>query len=133
MRQSSEDRKRAVEAITRRNMLERRIKRTQRRMASLQGETRQALEDNLMADQAALAEATQAAEALKAEVLKQIKADMRRKSEEALRLRAEWERSRFLHTFPNGSVPSSPDPTLGFLMLLAAMAAVAGGVLLLNR
>ena len=131
MRHNAQNRENAVQAITRRSMLERRIKHTQRQMATLQGEARQALEASLMADQAALAEAIQAAEA--------VKADMRREEErrrweirEALRLQAEL-RSRQFPLFLGGSVPASPDQALGLLVLLAAMAAIVGGVLLLNR
>ena len=136
---NAQDREHAVQAITRRNMLERRIKRTQRRMASLQGEARQALEVSLAADQATLSEAIQTMEAAKAEVLDQFKADMRqseekvrRKTEEALRLKAEWQ-SRQFPPFPSGSVPPSPGQALGLLMIFVTMFAIVGIMLLLNR
>jgi len=139
MSHNAQDRERAVQAITRRTMLEKRIKRTQQRMAVLQGEARQVLEASLLADQAALAEAVQMAEAVKAEVLEQFKAQWRqdeerihRKAQEALRLKAEWQ-SRQFPPFPGGRVPPSPSQSLGLLVLLAAMAAIVGGVLLLNR
>ena len=90
------------------------------------------LEDSLAADQAALAEMIPALEAVKA-VMRQEEEHVRRKTQEALRLRAEWERSRFLHTFPSGSAPPSPSQSLGFLLILAALFAVGGIVLLLNR
>lgn len=140
MSHSVQDRERAVQAITQRTILERRIKRTQRQIVALQGEARQALEAGLLVDQAALAEAIQAAEVLKAEVLEQSQADMRekvervrRKSEEALRLKAEWRSSQFPNYLSGSNIPPSPGQSLGLIVLLAAMAAIAGGVLLLNR
>ncbi len=131
MDHSAQDRERAVQAITRRNMLEQRVKHTRRRMASLQSEAQQALEANLAADQAALAEAIQAVE--------QIKMDMRWEEE-----RRRWELQKKLRYyaelknrqspfFSSGSVPPSPGQSLGFLAILAAMAAIASVGLLLNR
>ncbi len=130
MNHSVQDRERAVQAITRRNMLEQRIKRTQGRMATLHGEARQALEASLLADQAALSEAIQ--------TMEQIKVDMRREEE-----RRRWElqeklryyedlKSRQSPFFSSGNVPSSPGQTLGFLVVLVVIVAIVGIVLLLN-
>lgn len=113
-----QDRERAVQAITRRNMLEQRIKRTQRRMAALQGEARQALEDSLLADQAALSEAVQTMEEVKASmrqeeerIRQETLGRIRRKTQEALRLKAEWQavssRSFRVATFHQAQVKRS--------------------------
>ena len=93
---SAQGRESAVQAITRRTMLERRIKRTQRRMAALEGEARQALEDSLAADQAALAEVVPTLEAVKA-AMRQEEEHIRRKTQEALRAKGEWKASHSLH------------------------------------
>lgn len=93
---SARDRERAVQAITRRRMFERRIKRTQRRMAALEGEARQALEDSLAAEQAALAEVPPTLEAAKT-VMRQEEGHIRRKTQEALRAKGEWKASYSLH------------------------------------
>ncbi len=131
MSHSAQDRERAVQAITRRNVLEKRIKRTQRRMAALQGGARQALEDSLMADQAALSEVIPTLEAIKAN-MRQDEERIRRKAQEALRLKAELRSRQFPH-FPVGGVPPSPGQSLDFLAILAAMAVIVGVVLLLIR
>ena len=131
MNHSAQDRERAVQAITRRNMLQRRIKRTQQFMKALWGEVPQALQDGMVADQAALSEAVQTVEEIKAQ-WHQEEEHIRRKTQEALRLKAEWKNNQF-PLFPGGSVPPSPGQILGFLAVLAAMAAIVGGVLLLNR
>jgi len=132
MDHSAQDRERAVQLITRRNMLQRRIKQTQKQLAALKGEARQALEVSLRTDQVALAETIPTLEALKAD-FRQDEERIRRKTQEALRLRAEWKRSQFLNSYPSGGVPLSPSQSLGPLVLLAVMAAIVGGVLLLNR
>lgn len=131
MSHSAQDREHAVQAITQRTMLERHIKRTQRRMATLQGGVPQALQDSLAADQAALAEAIQTVEAVKAD-MRQEEERRRWELQEELRHIARWRSSQF-PPFPSGSVPSSPGQALGFIAILAVMAAIAGGVLLLNR
>jgi len=131
MSQSSENRKRAVQVIMRRNMLERRIKKTQQRLVALEGEARYDLEDSLLADQAALSKAIPTLEAFKAD-FRQEEERIRRKTQEALRIQEEL-RSRQFPTFPGGNAPPSPGQTLGFLVILAAIAAIASGVLLLLK
>ncbi len=127
---SAQDRERAVQAITRRNMLERRIKRTQRRMASLQGEARQALEDSLAADQAALSEMIPALEAVKA-VMRQEEERRRWELQEELRHIARWRTSQY-PPFPSGSDQRGPGQTFALVVILAAMAIMIA-VVLLNR
>jgi len=133
MSHNAENRERAVQLITRRSVLQRRIKQTQKQLAALKGEARQALEVSLRTDQVALAETIPTLEALKAD-FRQDEERIRRKTQEALRLRAEWQSRQFspLPSFPGG-VPLSPSQSLSPLVLLAAMAAIVGGVLLLNR
>ena len=132
MSHSAQDRERAVQAITRRNMLEKRIKRTQRQMAALQGEARQALESSLAADEAALAEATLTFEEVK-KSMRQEEEHRRWELQELLRLKAEERRSSQFPFLPGGSVPASFGQPLGLMFTLVALAAVVGGVLLLNR
>jgi multidrug efflux pump subunit AcrA (membrane-fusion protein) len=130
MSHSTQNRERAVQLITRRNMLQRRIKQTQKQLAALEGEARQALEVSLRTDQAALAEMIPTLEALQAD-FRQDEERIRRKTQEAIRLKAEWQSRQFPNYLPGGSVPPNPGQILGFLAILAAMAAIVGGVLLL--
>ncbi len=85
---SAQDRERAVQAITRRNMLLRRIKHTQQ-AAAAQGEARQALQDSLAADQAALAEAAQTVEEVRAEMRREEERTRRETQESIARSRRE--------------------------------------------
>ena len=128
---SAQGRESAVQAITRRTMLEERIKRTQRQIAALQGEARQALEDSLLADQAALAEAIQTVEAVKAD-MRQEEERRRWKLQEALCAKGEWRASYLLNHSLGGSSHWGPGQTFALAMILAAMVTMVT-VLLLNR
>ena len=128
---SAQGRESAVQAITRRTMLEERIKRTQRRMAALEGEARQVLEYSLAADQAALAEVPPALEAAKT-VMRQEEGHIRRKTQEALRAKGEWRASYLLNHSLGGSSHWGPGQTFALAMILAAMVTMVT-VLLLNR
>lgn len=133
---SAQNRERAVKAITQRNMLQRRIERSQKRLKALQDEAHQGLQDSITADQAALAEATQTMEEARAEVLEEFKADMeriRRKTDEALHLRDEWRRSQFLNSYMSGGAPPSPGQALTLLVVLGVMVAMISAMLILNR
>ena len=130
MRHSAQDREYAVQAITRRAMLEERIKRKQKQMAVLQGEARQALEDSLAADQAALAEATLTFEEAKASMCQE-EERRRWKLQEELRLIARWRSSQY-QPFPSGSSQWSPGQAFALAVLLVAMATMVS-MLLLSR
>jgi len=127
---SAQGRESAVQAITRRTMLEERIKRTQRQIAALQGEARQVLEYSLAAEQAALAEAIQTVEAVKAD-MRQEEERRRWKLQEELHHIAWWRSSQF-PPFPSGSGQWGPGQTFALAVILAAMITIVG-VLLLNR
>jgi len=127
---SAQGRESAVQAITRRTMLEERIKRTQRQIAALQGEARQVLEYSLAAEQAALAEAIQTVEAVKAD-MRQEEERRRWKLQEELHHIARWRSSQF-PPFPSGSGQWGPGQTFALAVILAAMITIVG-VLLLNR
>ena len=126
-----QNRRRFRDTVGQMFMLQRRIKRTQRRMAALEGEARQALEDILAADQAALAEVIPTFNAVRA-VMRQEEEHVRGKTQEALRAQAELRASYSLHYLPGGGQPS-PSQAMGLLVALAAIVAFVGVVLLLNR
>lgn len=128
---NTQDRERAVQMITQRHELQWRIKRTQRRLEAAQGEARQAIQNSLAVDQAALAELTPTLEQTKAR-MRQEEEHIRRKTDEALRLRDEWRRSQFLNSYP-GAAPPDQGQALVLLVGLAVIVATTSAMLLLNR
>jgi len=128
---SAQNRERAVKAITQRNMLQRRIKRTQRQMEAAQGEVRQSLQDSVAADQAAMAELTPTLEQIKADMCQE-EASVRRKTQETLSALADLRANQSLHHFPGGSDQWGPSQTFALVVIFGALAAMLA-VLLLNR
>ena len=129
---SAQDRERAVQMITQRHELQWRIERAQERLKALQGDARQALQDSLATDLAAVAEMTLTLEDVKAR-LRQEEEHVRRKTDEALRCQDELKRGQLLDSFPGAASPNQGQ-ALGVIVILVLTAvAVVGSVLLLHE
>lgn len=119
----AEDRERAVQALTERNEIQRRIDRTRQQLRAIQNivqdiAEREALLQSLAADQAALVERIEVMGEFKAQMRRE-EERIRRKTEEALRLHAEWKSCQFSNSFPSGSAPSSDGQMFGFFLIVA--------------
>ena len=133
-----QDRERAVQAMTNRSHLHRRMKHTLQELTVVEDDAeREALRQSLAADIAALEEEVKRISEIKAS-MRGAEERIRRKTQEALRCQEKWRQSQSwsngpLPFFPAGRVPPGDSRTLGLFMAACVIVAIVFGVLLLKQ